>query len=164
MKRLYFLLPNVETARGLVHELLLNHVKKRKIHIVAREEMPLGDLPEASSAQTSDLLPAVKQGMALGGITGVIAGLVAVMAVPMGGLTLGSGVIPVMAVGGAVVGAWVSSMIGISLASSRLDKFQQALDAGQILMLVDVPKHRVEEIQKLIRTSLHASPAQVESG
>jgi hypothetical protein len=48
---------------------------------------------------------------------------------------------------GALVGAWASSMIGVSTPSNRLKRFQSALDQGQILLMVDVPKGRIEEIE-----------------
>lgn len=151
MRRLYFLLPNIETTRSIVHELLLNHVEERRIHIVAREGTPLEDLPEASAWQKSDLIPAAEKGLTAGGLTGAIAGLVAVT-VPPAGLILGGGAVLALTLAGAGFGAWASSMIGASFTSSRLTKFQGALDAGEILMLVDVRKQRVDEIEQLIRS------------
>ena len=151
MRRLYFLLPNVETTRNVVHELLLNHVEERHIHIVAREGTPLEDLPEASEWQKTDLIPAAEKGLTAGGLTGAIAGLVAVT-VPPAGLVLGGGAVLAMTLAGAGFGAWASSMIGVARDSSRLEKFREAVDAGEILMLVDVPKHRVDEIDDMIRT------------
>ena len=151
MKRLYFLLPDVETTRDVVRDLLLNHVEERRIHIVAREGTPLEDLPEASEWQKSDLIPAAEKGATAGGITGALAGLVAVT-VPPAGLILGGGAVLAMAAAGAGFGAWASSMVGAGMTSSRLEKFQEALEGGEILMLVDVPKRRVDEIEELIRS------------
>ncbi|MCO6441008.1 MAG: ammonium transporter [Nitrococcus mobilis] len=151
MRRLYFLLPNVETTRNVVHELLLNHVEERHIHVVAREGIPLEDLPKATEWQKSDLIPAAEKGLTAGGITGALAGLVAVT-VPPAGLVIGGGAVLALTVAGAGFGAWVAGMIGIGLANSRLEKFQEAVDAGEVLMMVDVPKRRVDEIEQLIRS------------
>lgn len=150
MKRLYFLLPNVETTRSVVQDLLLDHVEERHIHVVARDGIPLEDLPEASELQKSDLIPAAEKGLTAGGITGAIAGLVAVT-VPPAGLVLGGGAVLAMTVAGAGFGAWASSMVGAGMTSSRLEKFHGALEAGEILMLVDVSKQRVNEIEELVR-------------
>jgi hypothetical protein len=151
MKRLYFLLPNIETTREVVRDLLLNHVEERHIHVVAREGIPLEDLPKASEWQKSDIIPAAEKGAMAGGITGALAGLVAVT-VPPAGLILGGGAVLAMTAAGAGFGAWASSMIGAGASSARLDKFQDALKAGELLMLVDVPKRRVDEVEELIRS------------
>ena len=42
-------------------------------------------------------------------------------------------------------------MVGVSLPSSRLRKFAAAIAAGELLLMVDVPRARVEEIEALIR-------------
>lgn len=151
MKRLYFLLPDVETTRRVVHDLLLNHVEERYIHLVAREGTPLEDLPKAGVTQKSDLIPSAEKGMTAGGATGAIAGLVAAT-IPATGLIVGGGAVLAMTLAGAGFGAWASSMMGISTGSTRLKKFEEAVEAGEILMLVDVLKGRVEEVQELIRS------------
>ncbi|MGA7799458.1 MAG: DUF1269 domain-containing protein, partial [Gammaproteobacteria bacterium] len=43
------------------------------------------------------------------------------------------------------------SMIGAGLPSSRLEHFKQGIEAGKVLMMVDVPKDRVEEIEERVR-------------
>lgn len=117
---------------------------------MAREGTPLEELPEAGTLQTSDLIPAAQKGLTLGGITGALAGLVAVT-VPPAGLVLGGGAVLAMTAAGAGAGAWISSMLGAGFSSSRLEKFQEAIEAGEILMLVDVPNRRIDEIKQLIR-------------
>ena len=108
MRRLYFLIPSVESAHQIVNELLLARIHSEDIHVVAREGIELGDLPEASFTQKSDLVPAMERGVALGGATGVLAGLVAVT-FPPAGLVLGGGAMLGIALMGAGVGAWVSA-------------------------------------------------------
>jgi hypothetical protein len=60
---------------------------------------------------------------------------------------------------GAGLGAWVSSMIGISVPNSQLDKFQEAIQDGQLLMIIDVPKSRVDAVTDIIKR--HHPEAQV---
>ncbi len=90
MRRLYFVAPNVKTAQRVVHNLLLARVEERHIHVLAKEGVPLQDLPEASLAQKSDLAPAIERGLAYGGAAGVLAG-VAAITLPPAGLVLGGG-------------------------------------------------------------------------
>ena len=40
-----------------------------------------------------------------------------------------------------------SSMIGSSVPNSRLRPYQRALDEGRILLMIDVPHHRVDEVR-----------------
>lgn len=149
MKRLYFLIPNIEIAKKVVNELLLARVEERNIHVLAKQGTPLEDLPEASLLQKSDFLPALQQGVALGGLTGAFAGVVAI-ALPTG-LILGGGAVMLLSLAGAGVGAWASSMIGTSVDNRQIQQFEEAIQRGELLMMVDVPKSRVEEIEELIR-------------
>ena len=149
MRRLYFLLPSVDVARKTVDELLLARVPEKHIHLLAKRGTPLEDLPAAHMAQKSDLIPALERGAALGGATGAIAGLAAV-ALPTGGLILGGGAVLALAVAGAGLGAWASSLMGISTPNSQLQQFEEAIERGEILMMVDVPKDQIEATEKLI--------------
>ena len=46
MRRLYFLLPDVATARTVVDELLLARIEERHIHVIAKEGVALEDAPK----------------------------------------------------------------------------------------------------------------------
>lgn len=150
MRRLYFLLPDVEHAKQVVNELLLARIEERHIHVVAKEDTPMEDLPEASFLQKSDVIPALERGLALGGATGVLAGLVAIT-FPPAGLVLGGGAVLATALAGAGVGAWLSSMIGVDVPNRQLRSFEEAIDRGEILMIIDVPKTRVHAIDDLVK-------------
>jgi len=117
------------------------------------------NLPEANLLQESDFIPAVERGVAIGGATGILAGIAAV-ALPGVGLVLGGGAILGIGLAGAGVGAWISGMIGISVPSSRLQEFEKAIDEGSLLMMVDVPKAQVEDITTLVKT--HHPEAHIE--
>lgn len=158
LRRLYFLLPDVATAHKIVDELLLVHIPYEHIHILANPETPMEDLPAAGFTQTTDLVPALERGLAAGGTAGVVAGLLA-LAFPLGPIAAG-GAILLGALGGAGFGAWVSGMIGIGMPNSRLERFTQAVAEGHILMMVDVPKTRVEEFEELIHG--HHPEAEIE--
>lgn len=148
MRRLYFLLPNISVTTQVVDELLLNRIDDHHIYIVANENTPLGDLPSASLLQNSDLIPSLGRGLAIGGITGVLAGLAAAAF----SATLGGGTILATTLAGAGIGAWVSSMIGVDVRNTQTERFQHAIDEGQILVMVDVKQSRVEEIEELIHS------------
>ncbi|SFW17297.1 DUF1269 domain-containing protein [Nitrosovibrio sp. Nv17] len=153
MRRIYFLVPDIDTTRRIVDELLLARIEERHIHVIAKRGVPLEDLPEASLMQKSDFIPAVERGLALGGSAGILAGLVA-LSIPPAAAVVAGGVLLASTVAGAGVGAWAGGLIGISTASSRIRQFEAAIEAGQLLVLADVPKSRVEEIEGAIKAHL----------
>lgn len=152
MRRLYFLVPDVESAKTIVNELLLARVEERNIHVVAKDHHALEEahIPEAGLFEESDFIPALERGLAVGGGTGLVAGIAAVT-FPPAGLVLGGGAILATSLLGAGLGAWVASMIGVSVPNSHLQKFHDAVEEGQLLMLIDVPKDQVENITNLIK-------------
>lgn len=148
-RRLYFLLPDVTCARQILDELLLARVEERHIHMLARDGTPMDGLPAANLLQRSDFFHGIKTGLAVGGATGVLAGLV-IMLGPFEGLNIGGGTILILALAGAAIGAWASSMIGTSVPNSQLDKFAPAVEQGNVLLMVDVPAGQVQRISDMI--------------
>ena len=159
MRRIYFLLPDVDIARKVVDELLIARIDERHIHVIAKDGTPMEDLPEALLSQKSDVVPALERGIAIGGVTGILAGVIAVTFPPIG-LALGGGAILATGLAGSSFGAIMSTMIGVSVPSSHLKQFENAVNKGEILMLVDVPKARVDEIEAMVKN--HHPDADIE--
>ena len=149
MRRIYFLAPDISVTKYIVDELLLARIEERYIHIIAKRGTPLEDLPEASLLQKSDFIPAVEQGVAIGGATGMLAGLVAI-ALPATAPVIAGGVLLGGALAGASMGAWLGGMVGMNVGNRRIKEFEDAIEAGELLVLVDVPVDRVEEIESWI--------------
>lgn len=150
MRRLYFMVPDIDTANTVVDELLLKRIDDHHIHVVAKEGTPMGDLPEANLFQKSDFIPAMERGLAVGGITGLVAGIAAISFPPLG-VVFGGGAVLGTSLAGAGVGAWISGMIGMDVPNSQIEKFEGAIEKGEVLMMVDIPKERVEEIEALVQ-------------
>ena len=148
-RRLYFMVPDTRSARQIRDELLLARIEDGHIHVMARDGMSLDGLHEASVLQKSDFVHGAETGLAVGGGIGIIAGLVAVF-FPPAGVDLQLVTILLTALIGAAFGAWVSSMVASAIPNSRLKSFESAIAAGHILMMVDVPSGRVDEIKKLV--------------
>ena len=149
-KRLYFLLPDVKRAKTVFRELLLARIEEQHIRVLAREGTPLGDLPEASILQKTDTLHAAGLGLLIGGGTGALAGIVVLMFPPTG-LATGLGVVLAMSLLGAIMGLWAAGMIGSSTPSTHLEAFTDEIQRGKVLMIVDTPSKRVDEISRMIR-------------
>ena len=149
MKRIYFLIPNIETTTKIVDDLLLARVNASHIHVLAKRDTPLGNLPAASYLQKSDFIPALAEGTLVGGLAGVVFGLVAVSL--LGSFQINGILVLVSALFGAGFGAWVSSMVGSSIGNRRLKQFANAIESGDFLMMVDVPSQRVEGVEQLVK-------------
>lgn len=148
MKRIYFLVPDVNVAKKIVDSLLLARIEERRIHVLARQGTPMETLPEATFLQKTDFIPALEQGLAVGGLTGIVAGLVAV-ALPVGAV-VGGGAVLATALVGSGIGAFASSMIGSSVDNRQIQQFAAAIEGGALLMMVDVPRSRVDEIEEIV--------------
>lgn len=152
-RRIYWLMPDAASARQAVDDLLLARVPVQHIHCVGREGMNLSGLHPANVLQTTDVIYAAETGLLIGGTIGVVAGLLVAMYYPLGIDSLQWGVVGVLGVLGALFGAWASSMIGISVPSHRLKRFEAAIEEGQILLMVDVPSLQVKDIENLLQAS-----------
>ena len=148
-RRLYFLFPNVNNAKIVHNELLLARIEERNMHVIARDDISLKGLPEASLLEKSDLIHGLQLGFIVGGFTGITLAMIAYMAgmiVPGWETASMLGII----VGSAFFGSWTSSMVAVNIQNTRLKEFMKDVNSGQILYMVDVPVYRVDEISELV--------------
>lgn len=148
-RRLYFVLPDRQSAETIERELLLAKIDDHHIHFMAKEGVQLGRLSRANLLQKTDLVHGMEIGLAAGGVTGILLGM-ALFLWPQIGNEAGLGLVLLLALAGGAVGAWASGMIAISVPNSRLRRFEPAMNRGHLLLMVDVPLHRMREIRQLI--------------
>jgi hypothetical protein len=147
-KRIYWLLPDLGSARRTMNELLLARISERHIHFMAKEGADLTGLHAANVLQTTDLVSAAQTGLLIGAGMGAAGGVA--MGFELAGTTEPAGIVIGMAALGAVLGAWMCSMVGSAAPSRRLRRFENAIDQGQYLLMVDTPRWRVDEIEALL--------------
>jgi len=161
-RRLYFVLPNRQAAEKLQDELLLARVEAGHMHFMGTYGANLGKLSPANALHKTDIMHGLWVGMVAGGLTGITIGLLLYFFQVLA--MLGMGTILIMAIIGSVFGAWASGMVAISIPNSRLAGFQKQIESGQILLLLDVPKERIQEITDLIhRTHPEAEAKGIET-
>jgi hypothetical protein len=153
-RRIYWLLPNLASAKRTMDDLLLARISEQHIHFVGREDTDLSGLHAANILQTSDVIRAAEMGIVVGGSAGALIGVACAVLFPIVGDSPQWGIAAVLAVLGSGFGAWSASMIGVSVPSQRLKRFQAAIEQGQLLLMVDVPRSRVGEIESRLQ-SLH---------
>jgi hypothetical protein len=148
-RRLYFLLPDLGSAIRTANDLLLARIEDRFMHFLAKRGMSLGELHEANALQKSDAVHGAELGFVIGGVGGFLIGIY-IYLTPPDGVALQLVTVLISTVIGAAFGAWAASLVAMSVPNSRLKPFQKDIAAGKILLMVDVPPSRIEEVRDLV--------------
>ena len=147
--RMYVTLPDVQSARQLANDLLLSRIEDRHMHFLARRGTDLGELHEASYLHKTDTVHAAFVGLVLGGALGAVLGAL-IVNFPPGARSVEIGAVLITTLVGAALGMWISSMVGLSVPNSRLTVFEPDIAAGKVLLLLDVPAGRYQEVHDII--------------
>jgi hypothetical protein len=148
-RRLYVILPDLASAIQTANDLLTARIEDRHMHFLGKRGMSMGDLHEASVLQKSDVRHALFLGAGLGALGGMLLGVYLKLN-PIGDITFGAGAFLLATLAGIGFGAWTSTLIGLSTPNTALKKFEADIEAGKILLMVDVPVARLEEIEAMI--------------
>lgn len=147
-RRLYFMLPDIPSARSMLDELLLARIEIGHMRFMARDALP-SDMPDVSFMQKTDLVHGAQLGVVIGAIVGLGAGVFLTM-FPVDGMTLRTAAILLVTLGGAIFGGWASGMNAAAVPNTRLKRFAARIEQGQVLLIVDVPVGRVDDIEEMI--------------
>lgn len=145
-RRLYFVLPNIKSARTMMNELLLERIEENHIHFHAEKEQSLGNLPKAEAMEKSDLVYSAMGGFLFGAVFGLFGGVLAYM-VPWWFGEVSLTVIPYCMVLGAIACAAWAAAVATAAPSYRIKFHRHAIEQGNILMIVSVPLRRLNEIR-----------------
>jgi uncharacterized membrane protein YeaQ/YmgE (transglycosylase-associated protein family) len=146
---MYVTLPDVASARSLANDLLLARIEHRHMRFLARRGTDLGELNEASYLHKTDAIHWAFVGLVLGGVMGAVLGAVLVNFPPQG-VSIEMVAVLVSALVGAFLGVWVATMVGLQVPNSRLRGFQKDLEEGAVLLMLDVPSGRYDEVREII--------------
>jgi uncharacterized membrane protein YeaQ/YmgE (transglycosylase-associated protein family) len=146
---MYVTLPDVPSARRLANDLLLARIEDRHMHFLARRGTDLGELNEASYLQKTDAVHGAFVGLVIGGVMGAVLGAILVN-FPFEGVSMEMVAVLVAAIIGALLGVWVSTMVGLQVPNSRLRAFEQEVQEGHVLLMLDVPSGRYDEVRAII--------------
>nr|VFK44845.1 MAG: hypothetical protein BECKTC1821D_GA0114238_10226 [Candidatus Kentron sp. TC]VFK47127.1 MAG: hypothetical protein BECKTC1821E_GA0114239_10777 [Candidatus Kentron sp. TC]VFK57969.1 MAG: hypothetical protein BECKTC1821F_GA0114240_10216 [Candidatus Kentron sp. TC] len=149
-KRLYFLVPDVDTCRTIVNELKDFGIPESHTHVIGNHFTPLDGLHEASFLQKSEFTHGIEEGLGVGGAAGLVGGLLAAT-FPPAGLVLGGGALLVSTLAGAGLGAVISAIVAKDIPNRKLEAFEDAISEGELLLLVDAPKRRINKLMDIIR-------------
>ncbi|MFA0922831.1 hypothetical protein [Xanthomonas fragariae] len=138
---------NLESAQRVLQAARSSGIDNDALSLIARSDIELQDMPDERKNAKTDFLPAAARGAATGGAAGLIAGLVAT-AVPSIGLTLAG--VGVMAMAGALVGAWSSALIGATVPDPVRRLFEDQIQAGRVLVIIDADQASLQTAQSTV--------------
>jgi len=75
-RRLYYLLPDLPSARKTMDDLLLARIEERHIHFLAKRGTSMDGLHEANILQKSDIVHGAQRGVLIGAALGCVLGFV----------------------------------------------------------------------------------------
>jgi hypothetical protein len=148
-RRLYFLLPDVESATRTCNDLLLARVEDRHMHFLAKRGTDLGELHEAGYLLKTDLMRGAGIGLFVGALGGVVLGYMIVNHPPEG-THPGLAAAVIATIVGVLLGLWMGSMAATAVPNSRLKQFNEEISRGKVLLIVDVPYARVDRIRGIV--------------
>jgi len=145
--RLYYLLPDMDSARRTLDDLLLNRIEQRYIHFLSLGAPLPEDLPEANFLHKTDVVHGASSGMLIGSALGLALGALLVRYFDLPSP-------PAFVIGACLIGlffgGWAASLIAAALPNSRLKAFYPEIEKGKVLMIADIPARRVEQIEKVL--------------
>jgi hypothetical protein len=146
-RRLYFLFSDTAQARRAVADLHGLGVDPSHLYVLARSDIDLSGLPPATDRQRHDILKRLEQtlwggnlmlfgtafaGFVLSVVFGNVIGMVLALAVMIASFTGGT-------------------LFALHMPTVHLEEFHEALRHGELLLMVDVSRDCVEDVEELMR-------------
>lgn len=149
MKRLFYLVDNIDSVESISKDLHDEGVTDWCFHVLGKNETGLytRQLHAANIFEKKDVIRFVERGALIGALVGLIivsAGLVTGYPPMSGGAWLALFLFSV------VVGAWIAGFGGITAENYKIRPFHDDIEQGKYLVLVDVPKKHDEAMRRLM--------------
>lgn len=148
-KKSIFSVPDTPAALQIVEFLKARGLDDSNISVLGNEATELSAIPDPGEFD-NDVVPASKRGVVVGGATGLLAGLGAVLVAP--GLAIGGAALALATAGGATFGVLASSLIGSSVSNSQIREYEEVIERGDLLMVVEIEEEASDEIIEQLRS------------
>jgi hypothetical protein len=157
-RRLYFVIPDETQAAQVVNDLETVGVNRQHMHAIAGRGATLTQLPPATERQRQDAGSRLERLAWSGNLALFFLGVVGLIASLAGSSLLGAALSVAMMLLTLAGGA----LFALRVPDTHLDEFRGVLSHGEVLLMVDVPKRRVAEIEELLyRRHPEATPGGV---
>ena len=152
MRRLYFLVDDVEMTEQVSDTLHRAGISDWNFHAIARDSAGLyrHHIHTATPYQQRDLVHTGARWALVATITGLIVSATMKSFQPLP-FTIEWVMVVLFALFCGCFGAWVGGLVGLSRENYKLAPFHEHLVAGKTLVLVDVPAAQMAETRRLMR-------------
>lgn len=151
--KLVFSVPDTPTGLQAVEFLKMHGVGESDISVLGNEVTELSSIPEPGEFE-NDVVPGSKRGAVVGGATGLLIGLGAVLVAP--GLAIGGAALALATAGGATFGVLASTLIGSSVTNSQIQQYEKVLDRGELLMILELDADKAADIASQLQSQFPA--------
>lgn len=148
MRHLVYAFDSAPDARRAVDMLLLDGIREDRLAVVARPDIPLEEF-DGMREVAQDFTPAVGRGIAAGAAAGLVVGI-AVTTIPALGIGVAAAPLLWSTIGGGLVGAWTSALIGASVPDRIQRTFEDEIARGTILLRIDAKRDDIHHISQLL--------------
>lgn len=154
--RLYFLLPDENTTQTVVDDLTKTGIELRNLHAHVRQDST-SNLPATSRWQKMDLAQSLEKVIWGSDLVIFFIALIFFLAV----LATGSFYWAILALGIMLATFFLGKRFAELMPKVHLGEFEYALSHGEVLLMVDVPKKDIAEVEERVR---HHHPAAIPGG
>jgi hypothetical protein len=153
MQRLYYLADDVETTRRVSDALHKEGISHWHFHVLAKDEAGLytHHIHSATPFQQLDLIHTGQRWGLGGAAIGLAIGLLGYVLQPLA-WAVNPLVVVLVTLIGALFGAWLGGMVGLTRENYKISPFHDDIEAGRYLIMVDVRKEfrpRVRELMNM---------------
>lgn len=150
MRRLYYLADRIDEVNS-VASALQQESGEWQLHVLSRDEAGLRKrhLHSATALQRRDLIRSSERGTLFGLLIGLVAAALVLSAFdyfqrdPLVAWIVITATITLF-------GAWVGGLAGLCLEHYQIRRFHADIDAGRHLLIVDVPRQKVEAVRDVL--------------
>ncbi|MBU71832.1 NAD/FAD-utilizing enzyme [Spongiibacter sp.] len=141
MKRYFFLADNLDKLAAIEHDLQENGLSRPQIHVLSHDDCGVTRrrLNDVEAVLRKDVVYAMQRGA----IIGAAGATLALAAAHYSGLTTAVGWAPFVFLAIVVLGffTWEGGLLGIQEPHRDFRRFEQALNSGRHLLVIDVNSH-----------------------
>ena len=146
LRRLFFLFPDESHAQRVFDQLIDKRIPRDRMHAIS-ERVKLTTLPEATERQKNDTASYIEQVLWSENLLLFVVALIVLVVSLMTSSWLWSGV----ALAVMMLTYFAGQQFVMRVPDDHLSEFTDALSHGEILLMVDVPLHRVAEIKRFVQ-------------
>ncbi|MBS3803024.1 MAG: hypothetical protein KGY54_00625 [Oleiphilaceae bacterium] len=150
MRRLFYLVSSIDSAKDISEDLHAHGVTDWRFHVLSKDEAGLytHNLHTASVKDRTDLVRFVERGL----IVGLVLALAIVTPLAISGVfDLPTGAYIGFFLFLVLAGGWLGGFGGIVGENYRIKQFHDDIDAGKYLIMVDAPKEHVPKVRELMK-------------